>query len=612
VKKKSNRSQQAAPSTPWLQSRTWDLSYVLATPLLCLLAVFMLRGTVSSLELWLGVLAFGAMGHHFPGFLRAYTDPQLFHRFKARFLLAPPLFFATVLFFTRQGLHGMILVVALWGLWHGMMQHYGFMRIYDAKLQYRDRAGARWDLALCLCWFAALVPWSPGRLHGLLEALYLSGVPVFPRASVQALPAVATGVAVLVTGLYLRRVVQERSAGRPPNPIKLVLCAGTFGFLLVAFVVLDDLLLGLAAWELYHDIQYLAIVWIFNRKVTESGGKSRAMRLLFRPGAHYVILYVLLCIAWGSVGYASDMLSGETGRQLAIAFILTSGLLHFYFDGFIWKVREAETSAGLGLHAAAVAPAPVPAQQRWRLLLQSSRSVREHAVFQPVLWCLVAALLYSFSASAPAHGSLELTRALAEAVPEAPEAVLDYGVALRAKGQYKEAGQRFEQALELDPNCLYANNELGILRNAEGRLEDAYQHFDRARNVNRGYAPAWNNLAVLFAKDGEAQPAETLLREAVRLDRNLSPAWNNLAAVLTLQKRERAASEALSRALSLDPRLREAVANRSLLGDSSIDFEELSSSLQLAMAASHRPQGPLSGRRCGASSVLRDSPTVSN
>ena len=229
-----------------------------------------------------------------------------------------------------------------------------------------------------------------------------------------------------------------------------------------------------------------------------------------------------------------------------------------------------------------------------------------------MLWCLVGALLYSLSAGAPERGSLKLTGALAEAVPEAPEALLDDGVALSRRGDYTKAAQRFEQALKLDPDCLYANNELGLLRNAENRVQEAYQHFDRARNVNRAYAPAWNNLAVVLAKDGEAKQAETLLREALRLDRNLAPAWNNLAAALALQNQERAARESLSRALGLDPRHREAVANRSLLDDSSVEFEELSHRLQLAVAASERPQSPLSGRRCGASTVQADSPQVSN
>ena len=39
----------------------------------------------------LAVAAFASIGHHLPGFLRAYGDRELFRRFRWRFLLAPPL-----------------------------------------------------------------------------------------------------------------------------------------------------------------------------------------------------------------------------------------------------------------------------------------------------------------------------------------------------------------------------------------------------------------------------------------------------------------------------------------------------------------------------------------
>jgi len=602
VARKSPRKRPTGAPEPWIRSRAWDLSYILATPLLCLAAVAALSETLSSLDLWLGVMALGAMGHHFPGFLRAYSDPQLFRRFRTRFLLAPPLLFFAVLWFAREGLHGMILVVALWGIWHGMMQHYGFMRIYDAKLRRRDEASARWDFALCLSWFTALVLWSPGRLHNLLEGLYLSGLPQLPAHWVRALPEVATGLAVVASLGYLRRIAQQRQAGRPASVVKLGLCAATFGFLLLAFVGMDDLLLGLVAWELYHDIQYLAIVWIFNRRVTDAGSKSRPMRLLFRPGVPYIALYVLLCLCWGALGFGHDALESADAKQLAVAFVLTSALLHFYFDGFIWKVREPETSEGLGLALGpgdAGPPKPTPDGMSY---LFRAAALRRHPAFQLVAYCLMVGLLYLVSPRALERGSLELTELLAESVPYSPEAALDHGVALRKKGRYADAAERFEQALALDPGCLHANNELGILRNAEGRLDEAHRHFSRAQQANRGYAPAWNNLAVLAAKNGDATHSESLLREALRQAPKLAPAWNNLAAVLVLQERNSEAAVALTRALALDPGHRESLANQQLLADTSLSREELSHSLHLAVASRERLPGPVSGRSCGGRS----------
>ena len=65
-----------------------------------------------------------------------------------------------------------------WGIWHGMMQTYGFCRIYDAKASARATARARVDLALCFAWFSAAVLLSPMRFRTLLELYYESGGPV--------------------------------------------------------------------------------------------------------------------------------------------------------------------------------------------------------------------------------------------------------------------------------------------------------------------------------------------------------------------------------------------------------------------------------------------------
>ena len=65
--------------------------------------------------------------------MRAYGDRELFARYRWRFLLAPPLILAATLWFSARDLHGLLLLVFTWDIWHVLMQHYGFMRIYDAK-----------------------------------------------------------------------------------------------------------------------------------------------------------------------------------------------------------------------------------------------------------------------------------------------------------------------------------------------------------------------------------------------------------------------------------------------------------------------------------------------
>ena len=47
----------------------------------------------------------------------------------------------------------MVLVASFWGIWHGMAQTYGFMRIYDAKVGSSSNLTARLDLMMVALWF---------------------------------------------------------------------------------------------------------------------------------------------------------------------------------------------------------------------------------------------------------------------------------------------------------------------------------------------------------------------------------------------------------------------------------------------------------------------------
>src|SRR6476620_4534107 len=92
------------------------------------------QGVWAAEDIYLFVAAFGAMGHHLPGMIRAYGDRALFQRFRWRFICAPIFLVVVCAAFSLWDLKGIVLVAFIWGVWHGMMQTYGFCRIYDAKV----------------------------------------------------------------------------------------------------------------------------------------------------------------------------------------------------------------------------------------------------------------------------------------------------------------------------------------------------------------------------------------------------------------------------------------------------------------------------------------------
>ena len=56
-----------------------------------------------------------------------------------------------------------------------------------------------------------------------------------------------------------------------------------------------------------------------------------------------------LIFAYGALGYFKSSIGIETIKRMFTGVVTASALLHFYYDGFIWKVREKSTRHSLGI-----------------------------------------------------------------------------------------------------------------------------------------------------------------------------------------------------------------------------------------------------------------------
>jgi hypothetical protein len=247
--------------------------------------------------------------------LRAYGDRELFQRFKVRFVVAPLFLVAVCVFCISQEFTGLTLVLYAWGVWHGLAQTYGFLRIYDAKVLSSATLTCRLDLAMCVAWFGGLVVLSPTRLHRVLEMFYASGGPVVPAAWLQGARAAAQVVLVAVTLAFLVHLLVGWRRGQRPSPLKLLTMLTSFGFWWYCNIAVSNLLLGILLFEVFHDVQYLSIVWAFNRSRAEKGALSGLSRLLFRPRAALTFAYVGLVFAYGTLSYAANGLPSAMPRR---------------------------------------------------------------------------------------------------------------------------------------------------------------------------------------------------------------------------------------------------------------------------------------------------------
>lgn len=450
----------------WLLNPLVDFSIFIAAPLAIVPAFRLARGFLPFDVLMLAVLSVSATGHHLPGFIRAYTDKGIFDRFRHRLLVVPPLMIllAGLAAYFKLGVVFVILIG--WSTWHGAMQILGFLRIYDLKAGSDSGMRARLDFWMCLAWFVQVALWSAPKKASLLGSFYAAGGPLLPYGAARAFAWGWLALTAAVTAAFLIRTTLDGFRRGYWNLPKLLCMASGFGFWGYCMVGVNNLILGLILWEIFHDLQYNVFVWDYNRKRVERGlSQSPFERFLFRKDTGRIALYALCIIAYGLLGLLSQDVvnayrNGKTYGTALAQFgnvFAASAMIHFYLDGFIWKVRDGKVKRDLGVAA------------------------RDGFVSRPK--ALHAALVAAFFSLA---------------------AIL--GISERRQWTAPPAAQA-DNLARLVPGSGYANFMKAVFLQQEGRYDSAIAYYRRAIGADSAYGSARVFLADLEAGAGDAQGA---------------------------------------------------------------------------------------------------------
>jgi Flp pilus assembly protein TadD len=546
---KKSRSKAVSTSSPWILDRWRDLVLFVGTPVLLIPIFTAAQARWSGQDIFLFVGAFGAMGHHLPGMIRAYGDRTLFDRFKIRFVVAPLAILAVCIWSSLYNIQAVQLVAMAWGIWHGMMQTYGFCRIYDAKASARAAARARIDLALCFAWFSAAVLLSPMRFRTLFELYYESGGPVIASVAVAAIRTAVVVALGLVTIVFLWRQWSDWRAGRGASPVKMALLVSSIAFWWYCNNGVQNILVGIALFEVFHDVQYLAIVWIYNRtRVERDKSIGGFMRFVFRRSGSLIGVYVGLVLAYGAIGLTQSAVTAEWIRHGLIGIVTASALLHFYYDGFIWKVREPETRKILGIDGAGAAALASP--RLWPAWVRHS-----------LRW---AALVVPFGALCATQlvgrvvPPIERTAKVAEVLPQDAKAQLNYGKALHEAERVMEAINRYEFAISRNPSLAEAEFYLGLAWSDLGDLNRARVHYERSFVLDPKNGKCEVNLAGILVSQGLRVEARHRYEHSLSLNPDLQIAHKELADILSGEGEYDSAIAHYEEALRIQPDYMEA------------------------------------------------------
>jgi len=334
--------------------------------------------------------------------------------------------------------------------------------------------------------------------------------------------------------------------------------------------------MGLLLFESWHDIQYLAIVWFFNLSRTQKNPEAGAfIRSVFRPGTLMVVAYVAVCLAFGTLTHAWSLFHNDAVIRIAASIVTSAALLHYYLDGFIWKIREADTGDALGVRAGTgprQVASLVPAWGRQALLwplfvvpavifgvVESKGDVREMQVYENVLDAFPDSPLANYQIARQLQESGRFREAkehfesTLERAPEMLPAHIFYGVMLADLHDLPAARTHFGVALKLDPKNAEVHNDLGIVLDEQGDLPHAKTELELAIALDRKYPLAENNLGMVLAKMGDLAQARTHQERAVRFDPRFADAHYQLGTTLAKLGDLDSAATHFEEALRLDP-----------------------------------------------------------
>ena len=528
----------------WILDSWRDLILYVCTPLLLVPIFIGAQGLWSAEDIYLCVAAFGAMGHHLPGMIRAYGDRALFERFRWRFICAPIFLVVVCAAFSVWDLKGIVLVAFIWGVWHGMMQTYGFCRIYDAKVGSFAEITRRLDFAVCGIWFATAVLLSPQRMTDTLETYYSAGGPIIPPSVLRAGQQGLLALALLISALFLANFIWMWISGRRPSPVKLVLLITSISFWWYCNNIVASVLVGVALFEVFHDVQYLSLVWIYNRKRVESDKSIGGfMRFVFRRSGALVGVYLGLVLAYGGLSLSKSYVGIDAVKNILTGVVTASALLHFYYDGFIWKVREKSTRQSLGIVGGTADVSLGGFLPGWAL--HGAKWVAIFVIPLGILW---------FAEAHSGRGKLERLAAIVADLPTSARAHVNYGTELQEAERSDEAAKEFSEAIRLNPDSAKAHVNLGSLLTAKGDFDAAQTHFEKSLRLEPSNAEYHSGYAYLLDQLGRTEQAAAECETAIRLAPKSPQAHYGYGAFLEKHGQTEQAIAKYRQALQYDPK----------------------------------------------------------
>jgi tetratricopeptide (TPR) repeat protein len=305
-------------------------------------------------------------------------------------------------------------------------------------------------------------------------------------------------------------------------------------------------------WEIFHDLQYNAFVWSYNKGRVERGlSRSRIERFLFRKDWRRIAIYSGSIFAYGCIGflsqdtlnvYLNETVYGNVFRQVGNVFAC-SALIHFYLDGFIWKMRDAKVREDLGMGTDGAQDPPAKT---------AISAGARHWLFVAALFAVSITLATSEHAYGGRKQQAGMSSNLVSLVPNSSYAHFLRATEFKQLGFYDSARSHYLHAIALDTNYGFSHALVADLDLRLGDTAMAILSYEKALALDPMDPLVNANLADLYLSSGRMGNAETAFKALMRLEPNNAQAYYGLAFSLLQQRRGLDAKPYLERSLELD------------------------------------------------------------
>ncbi|AFM11960.1 hypothetical protein [Turneriella parva] len=334
-------------TSAWLKDSRFDLSFIFG---IALLAGAMAGVTVVWPLLFLTMLAAHSWLFGYEHLWATYSN-LLIHRDDRRrhrrliFFVPPFVLLGLWVVAHYFGLTGIYFVYFIGQFHHTVRQSWGLAQRYR-----RAAGGLPWDNVR----LSELTLWSVpvwGLLHRcsqrptefLFQDFWLPPVPV---------AAVNTAAALSLTLSFMWIYTRIKAFRRGELALGHTLYMLThFAIFFCGYVLIDEICSGWLLVNVWHNVQYIVYVWLFNQRRFAQGVDNHARWLswLSQPGMSRVLLYAVVTIGLALpfyyllplLGVTLDALLKNNAVPIAVVLSLTLTFHHYIVDAIIWRRSKA-------------------------------------------------------------------------------------------------------------------------------------------------------------------------------------------------------------------------------------------------------------------------------